>query len=92
MRNRQRFDIKKIQEMTMIKLSILIKILNSKRRVSFDDAQEGPQIGFLLGTFRDISNGCAAAVVEVGHAIPSILWHVPAIKLIHMAPSGQTKL
>jgi hypothetical protein len=56
-----------------------------KQRVTFDDAQEGPQSGVVLGILKNISNGQDTAAIEVDFSLPGVVWHVPVIELTMIA-------
>jgi hypothetical protein len=45
-------------------------------RVTFDDAQEGPQTGIVVGIIDD-EGAPVTAVIEVDHALEGVTWNVP---------------
>jgi len=48
-------------------------------RVEFDDAQDGPQKGTVLGIISTLTP--PSAVILVDHALDGVVWNVPLAKL-----------
>ena len=55
--------------------------MNIGDRVTFDDADHGPQAGRIQNLLPNISNGQSTAVVEVDFSLPGVLWNVPVVNL-----------